>query len=660
MEVETAAAAAFINVAIENVINFSRKMSLGKLSKSLETVQMMLNNEEMTPSVTSEVFTQWLKKLGPVVLDADNVVDELKYHLLSKEINIFKPHTIKAKVLTYLPSPILDTTEIIMAPKINEINEKLEPIIKEGKDAGLIGGAVNAPSQFIATGGETTVSSFPAPVFVGRDDDVLKLADKLITNATKQEKHVLSILAILGMSGMGITTLATKIFSCESIITRFGESRIWVHVGQAFDPIILYTKILATFTSDPAESRDDILKRLQQSLIGKTFLLVLDDVWYHDVVILEDFLKSLNGVITTKGNATIITTRDQKVAETVKPFHIHQPKALLEEECWSIIKNITFGDQGVQPDFEEKGKDIARRCGSLPLATYLVGGILRGKTQQQWELIANTLQSQDEQKLTSEILRLSFQNLSPPSLKMCFTYCSIFPKGHKIVKQELIELWMAQGFLESNDKDDMEFVGGTFSNVLVHNSMLQVAETDENGNVESFVMHDLLHDLASSVSGSQYSGDGLVPVHYLTLEEKSSPVTKEMAKHVRALFVEGGEISDNMLSDYPSLRTLSLTRVKELPDSISKLIHLRNLNISKSWITQLPEWIGELHNLQTLRADTKHLWKLPSTLKYLINLRHLYVLSRVKLPAEMGRLTNLRTLRHFAVGENKGYQIEEL
>ncbi|KAL1562128.1 putative disease resistance protein RGA1 [Salvia divinorum] len=655
MELEAAAAAASINVAIENVINFGTKIpessgmhkNVQTLIRSLQTVQVSLCDKE---AIITNGFKQWLKKLGPVVFDAENVVDELKYHPLSKETNIAKPSTIKAKVRTYLPSPNLDGTERSLAQRINEINENLESIKNEGKILGPKGSPVSAPSLTHASG--ETGSSLPDPVFVEKEDDVLELADWLITKTTKQTARVFDILAIQGQVGTGKTMLARKLFNHECIKARF-DLHIWVNLDDICDSDDLLTKILATFTSDQVESRQDILKRLQQAFIGKTCLLVLDDAWDDDAWIWEDFLILMNGVISTMGNAIIITTRDTDVAEIKMPFHIHQLKSLTVEECWSIIKNITSGKQNVTTDLERTGRMIAKRCMALPLVAYLVGGILHGKSQEQWESMAEKLHSQDEWQLISDILRLSFLNLSTSSMKMCFAFCSIFPKGYEIVKQELIELWMAEGFLQPEEGYDMESVGEKFLNVLVQKSMLQIADRGENGEVESFMMQHLLHDLACSVSGSHYDAEDSIPVRY------SNSTVEEGAKDLRTLLWEG-EISDSKLSDYPCLRTLSLTRVKELPSSVKKLIHLRNLNISKSRITQLPEWIGKLRNLQTLRADTQSLTELPSTLKDLINLRHLYVLSDIKLPAEMGRLTNLRTLKHFVVGKDKGYQIEEL
>ncbi|KAL1562126.1 hypothetical protein AAHA92_04739 [Salvia divinorum] len=628
---EEHAASAFIQVVIRNLINISGKEVLKKetsLLCGLETAQKFVNSLFQTNADVGD----WLEKLGAVVLDAENVVDELKYHVLSKEIKNSKPDTSKTKLLTYFSPRIWFGRERTLALRINEINEGLEFLNHEAQRIGIdvYDGDVIIDEPY---GSENTKSFSADRVFVGRDHDVLTLADMLITN-TEQEEQVFSVLAIQGMGGIGKTTLARKLFNHENIKARFGESRIWVHVGQAFDPTVLLMKILATFTSDRVETRHGILQRLQQAFIGKTYLLVLDDVWNNDVSRWEDFLYSMTGVISTKGNNIIITTRSTRAAEIMTPFHIHQLKGLTVDECWSIIKTITYGNLDVPSGLVNTGREYARICKGLPLSANIVGGVFRGATEEYWMSMLEY--RQDLEESIFDLLRWSFRELYS-SLRTCSPYCSIFPQGCKIVKQELIELWMAEGFLQPERGYDMESVGDMFSNVLLHKSVLEVAERDENGNVESFVMHDLMHDLLSSIS---------------------FPITKQVAKYKRTLFLEG-EVSDNIL-DCPSLRNLSLTRVKELPNSIRKLIHLRNLNISKSWIRQLPDWIGELYNLQTLRADTKHLWKLPSTLKYLINLRHLYVLPRVKLPAEMGRLTNLRTLRHFAVGENKGAQIEEL
>ncbi|XP_047966065.1 putative disease resistance protein RGA3 [Salvia hispanica] len=159
------------------------------------------------------------------------------------------------------------------------------------------------------------------------------------------------------------------------------------------------------------------------------------------------------GVTSTKGNGIIITTRSQKVASNVNSFHIHLLNGLSDEDCWSIIKAKTFDENGEVPSgFEMIGRKIAKRCQGLPLATNVVGGVLRGKSKEEWRFINENWLSDGE-------------------------------GGWEIEKHELIELWMAEGFLQPSQRDDMESVGNMFFNVLLQNSLLQVLHKDDYGNV---------------------------------------------------------------------------------------------------------------------------------------------------------------------------------
>lgn len=76
------------------------------------------------------------------------------------------------------------------------------------------------------------------------------------------------------------------------------------------------------------------------------------------------------------------------------------------------------------------------------------------------------------------------------------SYCAIFPKDEIIRKQELIEFWMANGFISSNEILDAEDVGDGVWNELYWRSFFQDIETDEFGKIISFHMRDLVHDLA--------------------------------------------------------------------------------------------------------------------------------------------------------------------
>ncbi|XP_047955374.1 disease resistance protein RGA2-like [Salvia hispanica] len=558
-----------------------------------------------------------------------------------------------------------------MAHTIKQINATFESENKRATDLGLQQKIENAPAA--AETSTETNSIMYDPIFVGRDDDVSKVVDVL---AHIPQDQIISIVALVGMGGIGKTTLTRNVFNHKRLKT-FG-SHIWVHVSQNFDPIGLYNKIhstLASTTSDRVEDEEVILRKLREILKAKTYLLVLDDVWNEDILKWEGFINNMKGVSSTEGNGIIITTRSKKVASTVNPFYNHPVKGLSHEQCWSIIKRKTFdGNAEVPSGFETIGKEIAKRCQGLPLAANVVGGVLYCcKSEQDWRSIKeNWLPDGEGGEIVSNILKLSYDNLSSPSLKKCFAYCSIFPKGRVIEKEKLIELWMAEGFLQPRQRDDMESVGNRFFNVLLQNSLFQAIEADYPRE-EKCVMHDLVHDLASSVL-SNYA-DGSTIIRYMFHGDESIYSTKEVSRNLRTLRLGYGT-SVTIFSDFKCLHNLILSgdHFKELSISIKELIHLRNLNISDTSIHNIPEWIGELHHLQTFRAEVKGLEKLPSTFKYLINLRHLHLHSETgsiarlvpytwlvtELPAEIGKLTSLQTLGHFKVGEEKGRQIEEL
>ncbi|XP_047962088.1 disease resistance protein RGA2-like [Salvia hispanica] len=505
---------------------------------------------------------------------------------------------------------------LTIALKIQEINENLEYVRKEGADLGL--------KERLATNVPTlptfeTDSFSHDPIFIGRDELVSEIVEVINTGTTTDER-VISIFAIVGMGGLGKTTLTRNVFHHPKIKTLFG-SHLWegflkkASFGQVDDWSRQDFVKKNSHDQVEVESRQDILKRLQKALKEKTYLIILDDVWNEHRPKWDDFINSLVGVTSIKGNAIVVTTRNMEVASTMQLLHRHHLEGLSHEDCWSIIKAKAFGKEDIPSEFETIGRKIATRCQGLPLAANVVGGALCNKSEDEWLSIEEKWLSHDEGDRITKILKLSFDNLSLPSLKKCFAYCSLFPKGRKIKSQELIEYWMAEGFLEANGSGEMEYLGDKFMKVLLHNSLLQVAERDDYGNVESCVMHDLVHDLACSISDFE---------------------------RLHALVLEGYWCT-------------------KLPRSIRKLIHLRKLDISSTWIEYLPDWIGELHQLQTLNACTgSFLRELPSTLKYLINLRHLYIDDDVELPAEIGSLTSLQTLKYFKVGEKDGWKIEEL
>ncbi|XP_047983351.1 disease resistance protein RGA2-like [Salvia hispanica] len=363
---EGEAVAAVIKVLVQNLIDQSKKeISLirgldkeaAKLAGSLDTIQQLLNDAE-SRTIPGGAAKSWLRKLENVAFDADNVLDELKNHSLSKQIKSIK--SMKEKVLSCFSSFTHIAHPRNISLKIQEINENLEYVRKEGAELGLKERLGNNVPKLPHAAFETDSFSHD-PIFIGRDELVSDIVE-IINTSTTTDERVVSIFAIVGMGGLGKTTLTRNVFHHPNIKTLFG-SHIWVHVSQIFDPITLFKKILKCLTSTDkveVESREDIMKKLQEALKDKTYLLILDDVWNQDRRKWDDFINSLVGVTSTKRNAIVITTRNMEVASTMQSLHTPELKGLSHEDCWSIIQAKTFGKEDIPTKFEAIGKKIAK------------------------------------------------------------------------------------------------------------------------------------------------------------------------------------------------------------------------------------------------------------------------------------------------------------
>ncbi|XP_022878908.1 putative disease resistance protein RGA4 [Olea europaea var. sylvestris] len=307
----------------------------------------------------------------------------------------------------------------------------------------------------------------------------------------------------------------------------------------------------------------------------------------------------------------------------------------------------------------------------------MVGGALQGKEVAEWisvlEIGLSNLEA--NQNIVFQVLKLSFDRLSSPLLKKCFAYCSIFPEDSQIEREDLIQLWMAEGFLLDDGENNMETLGNRCFNNLLQNSFLQEAEKDDYGNIKYCKMHDLVRELACSVSNSESfnaadcSTDVIPKVRYLAMKllEKEQAITEEKANYLRTFFLRRRSLPDKILPWFKHLHTLKLcgTGVEVLPSAIGKLIHLRYLDASENYkMKTLPDSICKLYNLQTLRIlKCFYFQRLPERLSDLSNLRHLnfYFDGRdFQMPPKIGKLSHLQTLMYFRVGDEEGSRIEEL
>ncbi|XP_048425133.1 putative disease resistance protein RGA4 [Pyrus x bretschneideri] len=651
---------------------------LKRLGRSSIAIQDFLGAVSDQPQDRVKVVEEWVKKLKGIAHDAEDVMDEFDYEVVRRKVEL--QNHMKKKVLNFFSPSNPLAFRLKMAHKIQKINRSLVDLKKEASFIGLVSKKIDATPQESRWDRQTNSFIGTDEITVGRGEVVSNIVTTLTNSETNQENLV--VMAIVGMGGIGKTTMAKSVYNEDSIL-KFFEKRIWVCVADTFDVNLILLKILEQLKPANAPSLKDnqeaLLKFLKDELKDKKYLLVLDDVWNENPRKWENLMECLSKLHSAGGSKIIVTTRSSKVASISEQLlQRHELGKLYVDECWSIMKNRAFpnGNAHIAPEFHTVGKEIAKNCGGVPLVAKVLGGILRNKKDiEEWSsfkesrIWENLSKGQDR---IMPILKLSFDNLESPSLKQCFAYCSVFKKDFEIQRDSLIQLWMAQGLLHpsTGESRDMEDIGNEYFDILLQSSLFQDATMSDNGIVSKCKMHDLVHDLAELISKSEIltkdlcdTGKALEIRHVarvstFTLEN----IPQRSVGKLRSLFSDKGEVPSNILSRFKAIRVLNLSNanIREFPISVGMMKHLRYLDISKTRFKALPKSIGKLHNLQTLRATYCALEEFPKELQNLINLRHIYFDKSTKFPHGLKQLTCLQTLPYFSVGDEVGRQIEEL
>ncbi|KAK8276773.1 hypothetical protein V6Z11_D10G223800 [Gossypium hirsutum] len=506
----------------------------------------------------------------------------------------------------------------------------------------------------------------------GRDKDKQTILDLLL----KSDDERNFVIPILGIGGIGKTTLAQLVYNDASIQNHF-HLKAWACISDYFDVLRITKEILQSITSVSCNDNDlnIVQEKLQKELSGKKFLIVLDDVWnenYHNWTILQSPFKT-----RTQGSKIIVTTRNHGVSSTMGALHAHSLELLSDDDCLSDIQSL-----------KEVAEKIVRKCNDLPLAAKTLGGLLRTNVDlHAWEdiLESEIWKLSKDQSSIIPALQLSYHHL-PLHLKRCFMYCAIFPKDYEFEKEEIILLWRAQGFLqEARDKQCIHDLDHKYFNDLVSRSLLQVCVNNNS----RFVMHDLINDLAQSVAGEvcfKIEDSQRISKHarHLSYIAEDFDGIKKFegiyeAQHLRTflplmssrVFRTDNYLTNHVLTNLlPNLRCLRALSLEEyqitmLPDFVGDLKLLRYLNFSKNRVIKcLPESVSTLYNLETfLLKGCYNLEKLPSEMEKLVNLCYLDITGADKLESmasNFSMLTNLQKLSSSVLGKEKGHKIREL
>ncbi|KAL5570326.1 hypothetical protein UlMin_026901 [Ulmus minor] len=666
-------------------------------TSTLEAIRAVLKDAD-GKQVQDAYVKRWLDQLKDVSYDMDAVLDEWNTKLGEEESEAEaheegkkaeKAILLKKLVCCFRPSSSSHSNPIKqvgvryhVASRIKELNGRLDRIADEKKRYNF----VENPIAIEPVQRETTSFKDISEVY-GRDVEKQIVIEKLLRESSKAQKGF-EVIPVVGMGGIGKTSLAQLVYNEDVVINHFNK-RIWVYATDPFDVVMVARAIAQALHPGDANviahwTFQTLLERIDEAIDGKKFFLVVDDVWTDDHRKWEPLEEALRkGAL---GSRILVTTRKTEVAEMMRAkSNMITLAGLSEEVCWTIFSRLAFSNGDKRDDeLEQIGRQIVQKCKGLPLAAKTLGSLMSFKepTREDWNYVLKSelweLKKFEEQVFIP--LMLSYYDL-PPLEKRCFLFCSYFPKDHSIGRDDLIQLWLSQGYLSSK-RNYWEQGLVCFRN-LAKRSLFQDFEEDELGDIVECKMHDIVHDFALFLTENEFfnmklNGEEIEinkkARHYTLLLENQAQLPSQVyqKKNLRALFVQNmcsSPLSFESLSNSTSsVKTLTLSgcELTHVPENIDKLIYLRYLNLSNNTkLSILPETLCNLVNLQTLKLDgCSDIGRLPKGIGKLASLRHLHLLGSAaqEIPKSLRELTNLQTLDEFqlAPDEKEAMTLDDL
>ncbi|KAL8057214.1 hypothetical protein ABFX02_04G170200 [Erythranthe guttata] len=499
---------------------------------------------------------------------------------------------------------------------------------------------------------------------VGLSDQFREIQMRLL-DRTDTYNYYTSV-SLVGMAGIGKTTLAMELFEDPLISSHF-DCRAFVNVGQKYELKQILQSILAQMNPEIEEvlkegglrSLYDLKRIMYPNFKGKRYLIVLDDVWNNQVW--GDLRRLLPN--NKNGSRVLLTSRLQLVPYYVSDSNNYQIRLLNKEESWDLLRHKVFDEMPCPLDLERAGKKIAENCEGLPLLVVIVAEILSkaDRTPKYWKQVAEKENAvfMDANDQILKVLFSSYEYL-PQHLKACFLYMGVFPPNYEIPRSKLIKLLSVEGFLEPVDPSrTIESFSMECLKELVSKSLVIVHQKRSNSpynyslyNFKTCGLHSVFWHLCKrEAEKNKFSrvvnsydtslGEGIEHQRRLCIHKSILFANKDVYESIASISNTRSLLCFGPYHKYPvpiCLEYLRLLRVfdaltirmYEFPMEVLKLVQLRYLALT--YDGNLPPSISKLRNLQ-----------------FLIILRHLNIIkSCIKssyLPMEIWDMQELKHLQ---------------
>ena len=481
----------------------------------------------------------------------------------------------------------------------------------------------------------------PDAIVVGRKDEVKTLVSQLINH----NDDSLRVISVVGDEAVGKTALARNVYNRLDIRQRL-PWRAWLHVSGDLEYKDLLLIILKQLPTSELKDLDlmveeELSDMLFKYLMKHRFLIVLDDVQDQPVDVWHKLFRCFGDAVN--GSRVILTTRDFNIALQVDPWSSPLKLGpLTEENSWSLfLKKV--GRPKNSKELDNLRGDIPRICDGLPVAIALLGGVLSALDYKEWSRVIGLAEQRiGSQSRLANIVDFGYDQL-PYVLKPCFLYLALFPKAYEIPIRRLLQLWLAEGFVQFiPDGTIPEDEAKRYLEELVCRNMIEIAKWKSNGSPKTCRMPTYLYD----VFLPKANDIGFLHVHHRKTDCTS---TDSPEPHIPRLAGKFGVESSTSKSHIRQLRS-NVSFNSDSPEPyIPRLADKFGVDssTSKSHIRQLRSYVS--FNSEKRDSSNSGIGKFLKTMIkrrgfVLLKVLDLEGVYKPLLPKKLGKLQNLRYL----------------
>ncbi|KAL3510828.1 hypothetical protein ACH5RR_030229 [Cinchona calisaya] len=638
------------------------------LRQELETLKALMKDYTKY-NHDSDFLKESIKEIRTVVNQAEDAVDT---YIVHASVQRARSWISKAFHIIDYPAKLRD-----VGKQIEEVGRKVREISQEKARTGFetLQYQTNANHNRVAQPKEAPkVEEEHVVGFDGATETV----SKLLTGGLQQ----LEVISIVGMLGLGKTTLARKVFKDPGVDYEF-MIKAFVYVSKEYERREIFLSILRSFTKINEKVNkmveDQLEQYLRTKLKGKQYLIVLDDVWEKC-----DWDRLKNAFPSNTSNKkrcrVLITTRNEKVAEHAsRSIPFYKLDFLPLDKSRELLRWKVFDEDKCPKELQEYEIEIANKCDGLPLAIVVIAGILWNNRERMdwWKRVADSVKGYiaRDQEQTTKVIELMYKHL-PNHLKPCFIYLGVFREDFEIPVWKLLRLWIAEGLIPQEGDLNLEDIAEQHLEELVARNLVMVGQRRSNDRIKTCQIHDTLREFCKKEATDEnlfqeIKKDNLA--FFLSKYPALDNYRRLCINNVNALDYISSTPSGKCVRSFltfskeettvepkhvPAIpKTFKLLRVLEtqsliftrFPTELCHLVLLKYVAISSN-LSSLPQGMSTMCNMQTLIVNTTQrnleiksdIWKMPQ-------LRHLHTNASTLLPCPENK--NQR-MEDALIGEN--------